>query len=268
MSEGAARAAGRVVGAHRDQPAAPVACPSCGTLNPATALKCSKCGASMARAPEPQPGQAAAGRRGVSPLVYVIGAAVILLCIVLGVFLTRTSDVVGVVEDVSWTRSVVIEALGPVTHQAWLAEIPAGAAVGGCTQRVQHTQDSPAPNSREVCGTPYTVDTGSGHGEVVQDCEYQVYADWCEYQVDEWRRIDEATVSGNDLSPRWPGLQLAADQRQGERGETYEVVFDTDGGTYSYHTDDMAEFARFQVGSRWLLTVNNLNSVVSVAPAR
>ena len=50
------------------------------------------------------------------------------------------------------------------------------------------------------------------------------------------------------------------------REEKYEIVFDTDGGTYSYITSDPAEFAMFRPGSRWGLKVNRLGAVVSVEP--
>jgi hypothetical protein len=132
---------------------------------------------------------------------------------------------------------------------------------------LHHTQDEPDPNAKKVCGTAYTMDTGSGHGEVVQDCEYQVYADWCEYTAEEWKQVDAATVSGNDLNPRWPTLQLGPDQREGGREESYEVVFDTDGTKYTYTTSDATEFAQCQAGSRWVLTINKLNRVVSIKPA-
>jgi ribosomal protein L40E len=269
LAEGTARASGQVVGAHRDKPAPQVPCPSCGSPNPANALQCSQCGASMAQPKPPPPRPAAAPQKGgCGPVVYIAGAAVILLAIVLGIFLTRTSDIVGSVENVSWTRTVAVMELGPVTREDWRDEVPSEGAILSCTEKVHHTQSESAPNSREVCGTPYTVDKGSGYGEVIQDCEYEVYADWCKYEIDEWRKVDEINVSGSDLNAYWPAVQLAAQQREGDRDEVYEVVFEGDGETYSYETRDPAEFARFQVGSRWLLKVNQLNAVVSVEPYR
>jgi hypothetical protein len=200
--------------------------------------------------------------------VYIIGAAVILL-VALGIILPLpSSDVVGTVEAVEWTRSVPIQALSPVTYEDWRDEIPSDVVIGTCEQKAHHTQDEPAPNSKEICGTPYTVDKGSGYGEVVQDCEFEVYADWCEYEVKEWQVVDEFTLSGNDLDPRWPAPQLSTDQREGERKELYECIFDTDGKTYTYKTRDTAEFAQCQIGSRWNLKVNKLNAVLSIEPAR
>ncbi len=268
LTEAAARASGQVLGAHRTGPVEQVPCPSCGAPNPATALKCSQCGASMAR-PKPAPSKpATTKKKGCGLVAGIVGGAVVLLVALFFILSARTQDVVGTVQSVSWTRSIAIEELGPVTHEDWRDEIPSDAVVGTCTQKVHHTQSEPAPNAEKVCGTPYTVDKGSGYGEVVQDCEYQVYADWCKYTVEEWQAVDEATLSGDDLNPRWPNLQLNTDQREGERKEHYEIIFDTDGKRYTYKTGDAAEFAQCQIGSRWILKVNTFNAVTSIEPAR
>ena len=272
LTEASARVSGRVVGAHRDKPAADVACPSCGTLNPATAHECSQCGANLVRPepkPEPEPRRptAQAQRRGCGPVILIAGVVLIAL-VVLGVFLTRPSGEAAVtVEDVSWTRTIPVMGLVPVTYEGWFDEIPSEAVVGDCRLEAHHLQDSPAPGSKEICGTPYTVDTGSGYGEVVQDCQYEVYEEWCEYRVKEWQVVDTRTSSGNDLNPRWPEAQVVAGQRAGEGEESYTIVFETDGGTYSYTTSNVAEFAQFQPGSQWILKVNKLGAVVSVESA-
>ena len=272
LTEATARDSGQMVGAHRDQPAPEVPCPACGTPNPAGAHECSQCGANLTRPepqPEPEPRRPVTQGRSCGPVVLIAGAALLIALVVLGIVLTRpSSDMTATVEDVSWTRTIPIMGLVPVTYEAWLDEIPPEAAVGACRQEVHHVQDEPAPNSQEVCGTPYTVDTGSGYGEVVQDCKYQVYEEWCEYAAEEWRAVDAVTLTGNDLNPRWPATQLAADQQAGEGEESYEVLFDTDGGAYTYTTSDPAEFAQFQDGSKWILKVNKLGAVVSIEPAR
>jgi ribosomal protein L40E len=272
LSAGSARASGQVLGAHRAAPVKDIPCPSCGALNPASAHSCSQCGASMAQ-PKSESRRPAvpAKRREGGQLRYVVGAVAVLLLVVGGIICAlsnRTNDVIGRVETVSWTRSVAIEELGPVTHEDWRDEIPSGAVVGTCTRKIHHAQDDPTPNAEKVCGTPYTVDKGSGYGEVVQDCEYQVYADWCKYTVDEWQQVDVATLSGNDLKALWPNLQLGTDQREGEQAESYKIVFNSDGKTYTYQTDDADEFARCQIGSRWVLKVNTFNAVTSIEPAR
>lgn len=264
-----ARASFGVLGAHRDKPAADVPCPSCGALNPATAHDCAQCGASMAR-PKPRPRvarRAAQARQGGCGWVaYAIIGGVILLAAILFFLSTRTTDVVGRVTSVGWTRSIAIQGLRPVTHEDWRDDVPSDGVVGKCTSKAHHTQDDPAPNADKVCGTPYTVDTGSGFGEVVQDCVYQVYQDWCEYTVDEWQVIDTITQEGQDYRPQWPITQLAAGQREGEREESYSCVFDADGKSYTYRTRDTEKFTRCEIGSRWTLKVNALNAVVDMEP--
>ncbi len=189
-----------------------------------------------------------------------------------GLFLvlsSRTSDVVGKVAEATWQRSVAIEELVPVTKANWLAEIPEGAPLGRCVQKVQRTQDEPAPGAREVCGTPYTVDTGSGYGEVVQDCRYEIDAEWCEYTVEEWRVVTSAVLRGSDLPTQWPTPQLTSKQRVGERVEKFQVVFQTeDGKRYTYSTKNPELFQQLRPGSRWILKVNKLGGVTGVEAAR
>ncbi|MFQ5613671.1 MAG: zinc ribbon domain-containing protein [Anaerolineae bacterium] len=272
LTKGTARRHGQVVGAHRAEAAEPVVCPSCGTANPADAPICEHCGAGLVEEAAPQARPAADSRRGGSRVPLLIALALALVvCGGIGLFIAlgiRTEDMTGTVSGVSWTRSVAVEELRPVTRETWLEDIPSGEAVGVCTQRVHHVQDEPAPNAEEVCGTPYTVDTGSGFGEVVQDCEYRVLQDWCEYTVDEWQAVDEVTLTGQDLNPQWPLVRLAAGQREGARSESYQVFFKAETGALTYRPDDFTEFSQYQIGSRWILQVNTFNDVLLTEPVR
>lgn len=271
LTDAAAREQGKVLGKHRREAGPDVACPYCGTMNPATAVKCANCQANLAK---PQSPPAAAKpvsrpkRRGMSVVGIVVIVAVIALCIFLASLFFRTDDVIGRVAAVEWTRTIVIEGLAPVEHNDFREDIPQGVAVGECRQELHHVQDSPTDNSREVCGTPYTVDTGTGVGEVVQDCQYEVYADYCTYTVDEWQQVDVATMTGTDFTPLWPQPSLTVDQRLGEQEEQYEVVFQGDGERYTYTTSSLDRFTQFTIGSEWVLQVNQLGGVVSVEPAQ
>lgn len=169
---------------------------------------------------------------------------------------------------VRWERSIPVEALAPVEREAWIDEIPEEAEVGACSQEQRSTSNEPVSNSIEVCGTPYTVDTGSGFGEVVQDCVYEVFDDRCTYTVMDWTVFDTVTVTGTDLNLIWPEVSLVNDQREGEPAEEYVVTFSSDGDTYTYSAGDANEFGRFEVGSTWILTVNALGGVSSVEAAR
>ena len=160
-------------------------------------------------------------------------------------------------------------------HNAWRDEIPAEANIGRCTEKVHHTETRPTGLTREVCGTPYTVDTGSGYGQVVQDCEteqimeeVEIYAKSCEYTVGVWQVVDNATLSGSDPNPHWPEFRLQAGQRQGERGESYQFTFNTEAGTYTYRTGNANLFTQCQPGDRWILKVNAFNTVTDIEPGQ
>jgi hypothetical protein len=148
--------------------------------------------------------------------------------------------------------------------------------VGNCREEQRGTESRPSGQTREVCGTPYTKDTGTGVGEVVQDCETEpiyeevpVYDDMCSYTATVWQRVDQVSLTGNDLNPRWPETSISGpSRREGGREEKYEVIFDTDGRIYTYTTTNADEFQKFQPGSRWVLKVNSFDAVTSVEPAQ
>jgi hypothetical protein len=197
-------------------------------------------------------------------------ALVLLVCVV-GFALVRLSNpdqqITAQVQGVSWTHSVPVLGLREVTRENWRNRIPSGAILGRCTPRHHHTQDEPAPRATEVCGTAYVVDQGTGHGKVVQDCEYMVYEDWCQYATQEWYQVDVLSLSGNDAFPRWPDPVLSAGQRLGDRDATYQVMFFSGEQTYTYTTNDPAQLGRFEVGSRWVLQVGGLGGVRPIEPA-
>jgi hypothetical protein len=155
-----------------------------------------------------------------------------------------------------------------VQHQTWRDEIPAGVAVGACELKVRATQDQPAPNAEKICGTPYTVDTGTGTGKVVQDCQYQVKDNWCAYTQQEWTVVDSVVAKGADANPDWPVVKLRADQREGDRQEAYVVLFSSDGKEYQLSVGSAEDLAKYVVGSRWKLKVNALGGVVAAEAAR
>lgn len=270
LASASARESGQVLGALRDQPAVPVKCPQCGAENPATAARCSSCNASLKR-PEPQPkvaAQAAKPAAKISPALIVVGALVLLVacvgCVLVVMSMIPREAVTGTVSGVAWERTIEIEELGDVTKSAWKDDVPSDARLGSCSPKVHHTQDDPAPGAKEVCGTAYTVDTGTGHGEVVQDCKYEVYEDWCSYTVKEWRRVDTLSRSGTDFNPQWPAVNLRSDQREGNRGETYQVFFNTEKKDYTYTTSDENQFQQCQIGSKWKLEINILGGIKSI----
>ena len=93
-----------------------------------------------------------------------------------------------------------------------------------------------------------------------------MYEDFCNYTVEEWQETDTQTVTGNDFSPSWPVLKLAANQREGEREETYTCHFKTEGGSYSYSMSNFNTYQACKIGSKWILQVNTFDMVTDVEP--
>jgi DNA-directed RNA polymerase subunit RPC12/RpoP len=262
------RAAGEVLGAHSTAPAPELTCPHCGAKNPGTALKCAACGGTLEKEPPPAPPPPPPQKKGCLPVLGII--ALVVLC--LGAFLlfracSTTQDVVGAVKEAQWTYVIEVEALGPVTKEGWRDQLPTGAQVGRCEQKVRRTEDKPVPGAVEVCGTPYVVDTGTGKGKVTQDCVYQVSDSWCQYTVTAWVTAPKLTATGKDYDPKWPQFVPRTDQRERGRAEAYKVVLVANDKTYTYTPDTLAEYRRFQPGSTWKLKVNALGGVSNVQPA-
>lgn len=268
LVEGMQRESGRVVGAFKSGPVQQITCPHCGESNPDTAMICASCGGSLAVKDQVRAQSVETGKPKSKARNWIIIGAIAVLAIACGLYLffaNRTQPTRGIVEDVAWERSIPIEAPVPVDHEDWEDEIPSEAELGACRQEVRSVQSEPAPDSVEVCGTPYTVDTGSGIGEVVQDCEYEVYAAFCTYTLQEWQVVDEIVASGSDFSPVWPEPDLSDTQRMAEEwDESYTILFASGGEIYRYTTSDLDLFQSFQLGSEWTLNINTFGNLVSV----
>lgn len=265
LSGGQKREAGRVLGAHRDQAAPPVACPACGAPNPASNLRCARCGAPLPNAPAVVPSPQGQKRFPIALVLGLVAGAVLL--IVLFSLLFSSHDTTATVSSREWERTVTIEQFGPVEKTDWEEDVPSNAKNITCKDKYRRTSSEPEPKSTESCGTPYTVDQGDGTGKVVQDCEYQVYAAYCEYRIDAWAPLRVDSLSGGEEQPQWPDPQIGQNQRAGERGERYRIVFSTADGQLGFDTGDINLFSQAVPGSRWTLKVNGLGDIVSASPA-
>ncbi len=262
-------------------------CPYCGTRNPSSATLCSNCGGDLsmggesretgqqvettqeAKAAASGPPSAEKKKAGRKTTIFVLLAvfACIAAFIIFMVMMFKTDDVTATVTNATWERNIAIEAYTSVTDQTWYDEIPSNASIGYCTEAHRYTSDQPVANATEVCGEAYVEDTGTGVGEVVQDCSYYVYDDFCEYTYLDWVEIEVVTETGTDRNPFWPSLQLASGQREGTRNEKYQITFDGKGESYTYTTKDSDIFEAAQPGSKWTLHVNNLGGVQKIEPA-
>ena len=267
LSEGKSRQSGRVIGAFKTNQPSEVICPACGTSNPANLLVCSKCGSSLHPAPQPAAPSTPASTQTTTrkfPIWIPVVAVAAIGIIILLVLLFQQKDASANVLQRFWTRTVVIEQFGPVQHSDWQADIPSDAAILSCEEKHRSTSNEPVAGAREVCGTPYTVDKGSGFGEVVTDCEYQVYEDYCQYQVDEWSKLKDITSSGQEEAPAWPVVQLANNQRSGDQIEKYRIIFDVDGDQKTYDTSDNQIYNQAVIGSLWILKMNGLGQILEI----
>ena len=269
LVEGVKRESGHVVGAYKTGPVSMIACPHCGEENPDTEKTCANCRGSLVKEAvrDKQEVSTSAKPRSRSRTWIILGvvAVLVLACGAYLLFVNRTNPTTGVVDNVGWERSVPVEALIPVDHKGWEDEIPVEGMIETCSQEVRSVESEPAPNSVEVCGTPYTVDTGGGYAEVVEDCEYEIYASFCTYTLEEWSVVDVAVLTGGDFSPAWPEPALQEGQRVGEEWEeSYTIFFRSGDKTYAYSTNDLSLFQEAQIGSEWTLNINTFGSLVSI----
>ena len=268
LVEGLKRESGRVVGAYKTGPVTMIACPHCGEENPGNEKTCASCGGSLAVEKTAESQLVEVPQSTSKTRMWIIIGVVVALVIACGAYLffaNRTQPTTGVVDTVNWERSVPVEALLSVDHKDWQDQIPSEAVMGTCSDEARSVQSDPAPNSVEVCGTPYTVDSGSGFGDVIQDCEYEVYDSFCTYTLDEWQVVDVVVASGSDLSPVWPEPVLDEGQRAAEEWEeTFTIVFVSGGDIYRYTTTDINLFQSAQTGSEWTLNINTFGSLVSI----
>lgn len=266
-----ARAQGEKLGAAPSASPVEITCHVCGATNPGAAHMCAKCGAPLQRraaatkagAPAPLP----APHHGGVALWWLwgIGAVVLVAIAVFAWLAFRSDSYTAVAEAARWERSVELLGYAPVEKQAWQDEVPDGAEVLQCRDELLRTSDEPVDGAREVCGTPYTVDTGTGYGNVLQDCEYQLFAPKCTYQTMEWLQVDTVVASGEGFSPAWPEPALAPDRKLGERAERYMCDVRVDDKLYSFAlTAEAYPLCRPQ--SRWRVQVNGLGSVIEATP--
>ena len=141
-----------------------------------------------------------------------------------------------VVSAVSWQRSQVIEEYQRVDRKGWEDAIPSNATLVSCALQYRYDSDTPRPIATEVCGEPYTIDTGTGLGQVVQDCVYRVYENYCTYTTMDWLPVETLVTTGEDLRPYWPTFELANEQRQGNSTERYVITFSAAGDSFTYST--------------------------------
>ncbi|MGB4595499.1 MAG: zinc finger protein [Anaerolineaceae bacterium] len=258
-------------------------CPYCGTRNVADAATCVECGSDITVGAQTRdadrvmdqpaselPSPVTPARKMPTGVIVFIAIVLLAICLFVGMYLTKmnqTEAITGTVSAAGWQRSVEVLGYRQIETSDWKDTIPAGSTAYNCTLRYRYDSETEVPNSKEVCGEPYTVDTGTGVGRVQQDCIYQVYEDYCSYQTMTWTLIDTLAVSGSDLSPYWPETQLTSNEKFGKANERYTIVFTSDGTSYQLTTSDFELYQYALPGSQWTLEVNSFGDVRNASPA-
>lgn len=264
LTGGTKRAAGRVVGVHKGGSAQGIVCPTCGFQNKPNAPRCAQCGNALVQKKSDDKSPRDSGQ---SKTIWI--AVGLVAAIILGFLLFKgcsRSTETGVVSRSTWTRSVAVEQFIPISAEGWWDEIPSEAFVTVCEDRFRYSSDEAVEGAVEVCGEPYTIDEGTGYGEVVQDCEYQVFDTYCEYEISDWEVVEILQSEGYGLSAQWPMVGTFSEQRPGERTETYTIWFETPDGTVEFTTDDFGLYQAAESGSDWVLSYDGFGNILSAKP--
>ncbi|MEE4195546.1 MAG: zinc ribbon domain-containing protein, partial [Anaerolineae bacterium] len=282
------RVAGRVLGTFstdENKTKTELACPACQQPNAANVNYCVHCGSPLKAAPEPARGQnhiqaasmpakqAPTGKKKISPILIIVIAVVILGCI--GALILSLifggggkEPVIATVSNVSWKVTIDIEEQRYVEQEDWERNVPAGAQYVSCQEELYSTSQNYTAGAVEVCGEPYTVDLGNGNAEVRQDCEYEIYENYCSYEVLDWTVVDSVVYEGYDNDPFWSEPNLSTGQVKGSTTEVYLVEFSGTDRNYDYYPDDLYEFQQLTPGSSWELTLNLFGGIQSISPVK
>lgn len=229
------------------------------------------------------------------PVIGIAGiiGAVIMLCLCIGIaFLVfGGQNTEATVSGFSWQRTVAVEAFQTVVEEDW--EVPQGGRILRQQEEVHHYEevlDHYETRSREVservqvgertyvCGQR---DLGNGFFEDIEctepvyETQYRtetfeepiyreepVYQTKYTYEIDKWVVTRTEAAGNNDHSAFWPETNLADDEREGERTETYIIYFtDSDGKEYEYETTE-SEWRGFEIGQGVTLKLDALGNNV------
>lgn len=265
------RQAGENLGALQSGPVADVTCHVCGAKNAATGTVCTRCGSPLRRRQEKQQAGAPAPlpkpERGGVAILWIVGGAVLLVAVVMLIWWLgfRSEQVRAVAREAHWARTIAVDALLPVQRQAWADELPGDVQPQRCEEVLRYTSAEVVAGGVEVCGEPYTVDTGTGVGEVYQDCEYQVYDQMCTYEALAWMPFDTVVSEGLGFAPQWPVVGLSPERRIASRSERYQCVVEAGGQAYTFDLSP-EEYGMCSSGAEWALEVNKLGSVLNASP--
>lgn len=226
----------------------------------------------------------------------LIGCAGLAAIVALLWFLGRPRETVLTVAGHRWERTIGVEELRTVTEEGWDGELPAGARTLSSRREIHHRNRVQIGTERRTRTVTERVQTGTervkvgerdlGNGyfedvyedrPVYEDREREetydeptyredpVYRTRYRYDVDKWMPLREAKVGSQDRNPRWPDLALRSKEREGNRIETYEVLFeDRDGASRVYRARGEVEWKSFEPGAAYRAKVSRDGEVVEI----
>lgn len=211
-------------------------------------------------------------------------------------FLGRPKETTLTVTGYRWERTVAVEELRTVTEEGWEGELPAGARTLSSSREIHHhnrVQIGTETRTRTVSERVQTGtervkvgerDLGNGYFEdiyedrpVYEDREHEesyeepvyredpVYRQRYRYEVEKWVSSRDAKAQGQDRTPRWPDAGLGSKEREGQRTEVYEVLFeDRDGAGRVYRARDEVEWQGFEPGTEVRAKVRSNGEIVEI----
>ena len=211
-------------------------------------------------------------------------------------FLGRPKETTLTVTGHRWERTVAVEEQRTVTEQGWEGELPAGARSLSSSREIHHHNRvrigsetrTRTVSERVQTGTERVKvgerDLGNGYFEDIYEDrpvyetreseetyeepvyrEDPVYRIRHRYQVEKWMPSREARAGAEDLAPRWPDAGLGSKEREGQRAEVYEVLFeDRDGAGRVYRARDEVEWRGFEEGSAYRAKVRSNGEIVEI----
>ena len=225
--------------------------------------------------------------------LLLIGGAIILGFILLGVWLGSEKTTPNTVTDVGWKRVIDVEQYANVEESDW--NLPADAnlhesrrEIHHYDQVLDHYEEREVQRSREVLDhyeTTYTYeDLGNGyyeevsHSNPVYTTEYYyetisepvyvavpVYRTKYYYDIWKWGYEKSVISEDNTKTPEWPELNLNDKEREAGRKGIYFFTVKNENGKVKTYKLDEKYWEKLNVGDGILITASRSGSTVYIA---
>jgi hypothetical protein len=207
-----------------------------------------------------QPPTKAARKKRFKLIPHGVSALVLALVAFIIVAATWKKEAGVTVTGHRWERSIAIEKFGPKSDSAWCESMPSDAYR---VSRHSEVRSHKKVADGQTCSTR-RKDNGDGTFSEKEECRTKyrdepVYSDKCSYTVDRWQYHRTATAQGASLTqtPTWPVVTLSRTgscmgcEREGSRGEKYEILVRTDEGKSSSCDFAQPKWEGIADGSQW-----------------